>query len=236
TGMNRLGFSRPQIAELKTFLVANPNLEVKSIFSHLAASDADEHEAFTLNQINEFRELSGELISVLTNQPILHILNSGGITRFPEAQFDMVRLGIGLHGVEVNKKYQLQKPAILKTVISQIREIAAGETIGYGRRGKASQAMRIAVIAIGYADGYLRTFSNGKAFVSINGQQARTVGNVCMDMTMVDITGLNAQEGDEVIVFGESPSVSDLAEWADTIPYEILTNVSNRVKRVFYSE
>lgn len=238
TGMNRLGFNRSHIVELKAYLAANSGVEIKSIFTHLAASDAEEHEVFTQYQINEFKELSAELISVLANKPLLHILNSGGITRYAEAQFDMVRLGIGLHGVEVNRKYQnqLQKPAVLKTVISQIREIATGETIGYGRRGKALQPMRIAVIAIGYADGYLRTFGNGKAFVSIKGQQAKTIGNVCMDMTMVDVTGINVQEGDEVIVFGESPSVSDLAVWADTIPYEILTNVSNRVKRVFYSE
>ncbi|NVK83004.1 MAG: bifunctional UDP-N-acetylmuramoyl-tripeptide:D-alanyl-D-alanine ligase/alanine racemase, partial [Cytophagia bacterium] len=141
-------------------------------------------------------------------------------------------------GVEVNHKYhdKLQKPAQLKTTISQIREVRAGSSIGYGRKGKAERDMRIAVIAIGYADGYLRVFSNGNAYVSINGQKAKTIGNVCMDMTMIDITDIAAREGDEVVVFGNSPSISELACWANTIPYEILTNVSGRVRRVFYSE
>ena len=213
-------------------------VSVKSIFSHLAASDEWAHEAFSLEQIHSFCGIAESIKEILPNKPLLHILNSGGITRFPDFQFDMVRLGIGLHGVEVNDKYQsqLQKPAILKTVISQIRKVKAGESIGYGRKGKAVHDMSIAVIAIGYADGYLRVFSNGNAYVTIKNQKARTIGNVCMDMTMVDVTNLDAKEGDEVIVFGESPTVSELAQWANTIPYEILTNVSTRVKRVFYSE
>jgi alanine racemase len=150
----------------------------------------------------------------------------------------MVRLGIGLHGVEVNERLQsqLMRPAQLKTIISQIREVKAGESIGYGRKGKAVQDMTIAVMAIGYADGYLRVFGNGNAYVSINQQRAKTIGNVCMDMTMIDITGLSVKEGDEVTVFGNSPTVSELAKWANTIPYEILTNVSGRVQRVFYAE
>lgn len=238
TGMNRLGFDKNQIAELVSLLKEKENIEVKSIFSHLAASDEVEHEAFSLEQIQSFKEIAQSITSELGCKPVLHILNSGGITRFPEHQLNMVRLGIGLHGVEVNHKYQdkLQKPAQLKTTISQIREVRAGSSIGYGRKGKAERDMRIAVIAIGYADGYLRVFSNGNAYVSINGQKAKTIGNVCMDMTMIDITDIAAREGDEVVVFGNSPSISELACWANTIPYEILTNVSGRVRRVFYSE
>lgn len=238
TGMNRLGFNQEHIAELKMTLTELDGLSVKSIFSHLAASDDQAHEAFSLQQIGSFSEIASSIQSILPNNPMRHILNSGGITRFPEAQFEMVRLGIGLHGVEVNSKYQdqLQKPAVLKTVVSQIRKVKAGESVGYGRKGKAMDDMLIAVIAIGYADGYLRVFSNGNAYVLINQQKAKTIGNVCMDMTMVDVTGLNVKEGDEVTVFGESPTVSELASWANTIPYEILTNVSSRVKRVFYAE
>lgn len=238
TGMNRLGFDKEQIAELIAVLKSNEDITVKSLFSHLAASDEKEHEAFSLEQIQSFKETADSIKLELGYKPIVHILNSGGITRFPEHQLDMVRLGIGLHGVEVNHKYQdkLQKPAQLKTTISQIRYVTAGSSIGYGRKGKAERDMRIAVIAIGYADGYLRVFSNGNAYVSINGQKAKTIGNVCMDMTMIDVTDIDAKEGDEVVVFGTSPSVSELAEWAGTIPYEILTNVSSRVRRVFYSE
>ncbi|MBO6495427.1 MAG: bifunctional UDP-N-acetylmuramoyl-tripeptide:D-alanyl-D-alanine ligase/alanine racemase [Roseivirga sp.] len=238
TGMNRLGFNEGQIKQLKEVLSLMPDLEVKSIFSHLAASDEAEHEGFSLTQIESFKQIANDITSILANQPLLHILNSGGITRFAEHQLDMVRLGIGLHGVEVNERLQsqLMRPAQLKTIISQIREVKAGESIGYGRKGKAVQDMTIAVMAIGYADGYLRVFGNGNAYVSINQQRAKTIGNVCMDMTMIDITGLSVKEGDEVTVFGNSPTVSELAKWANTIPYEILTNVSGRVQRVFYAE
>lgn len=238
TGMNRLGFNSDQIEVLKKTMADMSGITVKSIFSHLAASDELAHEKFSLEQIHSFSHIADSIKEILPTKPLLHILNSGGITRFPDFQFDMVRLGIGLHGVEVNDKFQsqLQKPARLKTVISQIRKVKAGESIGYGRKGKAVEDLSIAVIAIGYADGYLRVFSNGNAYVTINNQKARTIGNVCMDMTMVDVTNLNVKEGDEVIVFGESPTVTELANWANTIPYEILTNVSTRVKRVFYSE
>ncbi|WP_420388479.1 bifunctional UDP-N-acetylmuramoyl-tripeptide:D-alanyl-D-alanine ligase/alanine racemase [Roseivirga sp.] len=238
TGMNRLGFDADQLADLKETLSGLDSLDVKSIFSHLAASDDSDEEPFSLRQIQDFKSAAESIAAMLPNRPLLHILNSGGITRFTEHQMDMVRLGIGLHGVEVNKKFQgrLQKPARLKTVISQIRKVKQGESIGYGRKGKAIDDMEIAVIAIGYADGYLRIFSNGNAYVMVNGKKAQTIGNVCMDMTMIDVTGLEAKEGDEVIVFGESPTVNQLADWANTIPYEILTNVSGRVKRVYYSE
>lgn len=238
TGMNRLGFNPPELDRLAQHLKQAKGLNVKSIFTHLAASEEEAHEHFSKSQVEMFREGAKKLESALSYRPIRHVLNSGGIVRHNEFQEDMVRLGIGLHGIEVSGIYnkQLQPAATLKTVISQIRKIGAGETIGYGRKGQAHKEMKVATIAIGYADGYLRYFGNGNAYVSIHGQQAPTIGNICMDMSMVDVTDLSVSVGDEVIVFGENPSISQLAHWAQTIPYEILTNVSNRVKRVFYSE
>ncbi len=238
TGMNRLGFNTEDIGELCSFISTENNLKIRSIFSHLAASEEEKEEDFTKSQALLFRELASRIEAVLTYKPIRHILNSGGIIRHNEFQEDMVRLGIGLHGVEVSdlKSEKLMKPATLKTVISQIRTVKAGETIGYGRKGHAEADIKIATIAIGYADGYLRYFGNGKAYVTINGFKVPTIGNICMDMSMVDVTGLDVNVGDEVVVFGNDPSINQLASWADTIPYEILTNVSNRVNRVFYTE
>lgn len=238
TGMNRLGFNTEDLDQLVEILKQDDHIEVKSIFTHLAASEEERHEAFTASQVEAFYTGAKKIEEELTYKPIRHILNSGGIVRHNQYQEDMVRLGIGLHGIEVSglNKNSLQNTAILKTVVSQIREVKAGETIGYGRKGLADQHMKIATIAIGYADGYLRYFGNGKAYVTITGIEAPTIGNICMDMSMIDITGLSVNVGDEVIVFGNDPSVNQLAEWANTIPYEILTNVSSRVKRVFYAE
>lgn len=238
TGMNRLGFNEEDMDALIKKLSTNSNIQVKSIFTHLAASEEEAHETFTAEQVNSFRALADRLEGALGYKPIRHVLNSGGITRHNQFQEDMVRLGIGLHGVEVSKLHaeKLENTATLKTVISQVRQVPKGQTIGYGRKGLAQADMTIATIAIGYADGYLRHFGNGKAYVMVNGMKARTIGNICMDMAMIDVSGIEANVGDEVIVFGNNPTVSQLAEWGDTIPYEILTNVSNRVKRVFYSE
>lgn len=238
TGMNRLGFSNDELSSLIQILRKTALIEVQSICSHLAASDDPKEENFTLGQIEAFQLGADQIAEALPARPLYHILNSGGISRYPQFQFDMVRLGIGIHGVEVAnlKQHGLKTPAKLSSVISQIREVKSGETIGYGRQGKALEDMRIAVIAIGYADGYSRQFSQGNAYMMIKGKKAKTVGNVCMDMTMVDVTHIDAQEGDEVTVFGAEPSIRDLAEWSGTIPYEILTNISSRVKRVFYKE
>jgi alanine racemase len=168
---------------------------------------------------------------------MLHILNTPGILRFPEFQFDMVRLGVGLYGVDPTAEKHTLKPVnTLKTVISQVRMVKAGETIGYSRRGKAINDMRIGTIAIGYADGYNRGFSRGIGEVLVNGKRAPVVGNVCMDMTMIDLTDIEAREGDEVIIFGPGLRVDELAAKINTIPYEILTNTSERVKRVFVTE
>lgn len=169
---------------------------------------------------------------------IKHILKSSGIIRFPDRHYDMVRLGIGLHGIGYNQEIQqeLEPVASLKTTISQIREVKKGDTIGYDRVGKADRPKKIATLAIGYADGFDRRFSNGKGVVWVNGQLAPVIGNVCMDMTMIDITGIEAREEDQVVIFGKELPLREIASKIGTIPYEILTEVSGRVKRVFYSE
>jgi alanine racemase len=238
TGMNRLGFNPESIDALIEKIKSVPILKVQSIYTHLAAADDEAHSVFTLEQLDRFKEASQKIENALNITTLKHALNSAGITRFPNYQFDMVRLGIGLYGIEPNGLLQkdLKPISTLKTIISQIRNLKKGESIGYGRKGSAKNDMRMAVIAIGYADGFSRIFSNGNGEVLINGKFAKVIGNVCMDMTMIDISEIEAEEGDEVIVFGEKPTVSDLAKKANTIPYEILTNVSDRVKRVYYTE
>jgi len=179
-----------------------------------------------------------KLSAKLEYRPLYHILNSPGALRLPELQFDMIRLGIGLYGVDPTADGfdQLRQIATLKTIISQVKRLSMGETIGYGRHGKAERETTIATIAIGYADGFSRAFSKGVGEVLVNGQIARVIGNVCMDMTMIDITGIDAREGDEVIIFGKDLPVQKVAARINTIPYEILTNTSERVKRVFVAE
>lgn len=236
TGMHRLGFIPEEIAELCVILRDHPELKVESIFSHLASSESDE--VFSAHQAGIFQKMSKELIQVMTHSPLRHLLNSSGIIKYPEYHFDMVRLGIGLYGLEVNSREQhrLRSVSTLRTIISQIKEVEAGETIGYGRMGKVDTRKRIATIAIGYADGFPRVLGNGKGQVVVNGKRASVVGNVCMDMTMIDITGIEANEGDSVEIFGENLSLIELAQMCGTIPYEVLTNVSQRVKRVFFSD
>jgi alanine racemase len=236
TGMNRLGFNPESVHNLIKRIKITPNLKVQSIYTHLAASDEDEHIDFSLHQLKLFSVTAEKIEKALGITTLKHALNSAGITRFPNYQFDMVRLGIGLYGIEPNGNQQneLRPISTLKTVISQIRNVKKGESVGYSRKGKVDQDMRIAIIAIGYADGFSRIFSNGNGEVMVNGKLAKVIGNVCMDMTMIDISNIEAEEGDSVIVFGENPSIIDLAKKANTIPYEILTNVSDRVKRVYY--
>ncbi len=238
TGMNRLGFEVDEAKKLIELIKSNPLVEIKSIFTHLASADDKNEEHFTLTQIHQFEDFSKKLIEELKIQPILHCLNSAGIARFTDYQKDMVRLGVGLHGVSPNNDFakQLRFPAQLKSTISQIRTVEKGETIGYGRKGKAERDMQIATVAIGYADGFLRILGNSHAYMMVKNQKAFTVGNICMDMTMLDVTGLNAKVGDDVIVFGSHPTIIDLAQWSNTIPYEILTNISGRVQRVFHAD
>ncbi|MCA6078453.1 bifunctional UDP-N-acetylmuramoyl-tripeptide:D-alanyl-D-alanine ligase/alanine racemase [Fulvivirga sedimenti] len=238
TGMHRLGFEKDELGNLVKHLSAHPTIKVASIFSHLAGADEPEHEEFSRNQASLFEDMYGFVCEGIGYKPIRHLLNSPGIVRFPELQYDMVRLGIGLYGVEASDLVQdkLVPISSLQTVISQIKHVKKGETVGYGRAGKANSDMKIATIAIGYADGFSRSFSNGKGKVYIRGKFAPVMGNVCMDMTMVDITGIDASEGDPVEIFGEHISIREMANAAHTIPYEILTNVSQRVRRIFYSE
>lgn len=239
TGMHRLGFDENEVPALIGVLLQNPNLKIASIFSHLAGADEHEHDSFSEQQVRSFLRAADSISEKLGYKPIYHVLNSPGILRLPQFQLDMVRLGIGLYGVDpTTEKFDSLKPvATLKTIISQIKKINKGETIGYGRRGKADNDMAIGTIAIGYADGFSRAFSRGAGKVLIHGCEVPVIGNVCMDMTMVDLTGIdNPQEGDEVIIFGKEYPIQKVAESIRTIPYEILTNTSERVKRVFTAE
>ena len=237
TGMHRLGFEEEDVSELIQLLTANPNLRVASVFTHLSGSDEAALDDFSRDQVTRFQVAADKLTQALGYSPIRHVLNTPGILRFPEYQLDMVRLGVGLYGVDPTvEKHNLKPVNTLKTLISQIRTVKAGETIGYGRKGKAIKEMRVGTIAIGYADGYSRAFSNGVGEVLVEGKRAPVIGNVCMDMTMIDLTGIDAREGSEVIVFGNGLSVDELAGKIRTIPYEILTNTSDRVKRVFVTE
>lgn len=237
TGMHRLGFVAEEMPPLLSLLNQHQRLlDIKGIFSHLAASDTQEHESFTKQQIQTFQNLAQEIEQHLRITSIKHLLNSAGITRFPKHQFDMVRLGIGLYGIDPNQQLKLlQNVVCLKTSIAQIKTLDRNETVGYSRKGTLKQASRIAVLSIGYADGFLRAFGNGNVQVKINNQLAPTIGNICMDMCFVDISHISeAKEGDEVIIFDEKEMIQNLAQTLDTIPYEILTNISERVPRVFY--
>jgi len=234
TGMHRLGFEPEHLADLCTILRENINLQVRSIYSHLAASESPEFDEFTHEQSRRFVTASEVISKTIGYTPFRHLLNTNGIIRFPEYHFDMVRLGIGLYGVGASQQ-KLEEVVTLKTVISQIKTILPGETVGYGRSGQVNPGTKIATIAIGYADGYNRGFGRGKGKVLINGQLAPTVGNICMDMTMVDITNISAQEGDEVIVYGKDLSPAEVSSWINTIPYELLTATGDRVRRVFHS-
>ncbi|GAB3898411.1 bifunctional UDP-N-acetylmuramoyl-tripeptide:D-alanyl-D-alanine ligase/alanine racemase [Larkinella knui] len=238
TGMHRLGFLPVEIPLLGQLLKAHPELRVASVFSHLAGSDEAEHTPFSQEQYRQFIAGATELEQLVGYRPLRHLLNSAGIVRLPEFKLDMVRLGIGLYGVEVSKlePQQVQAVGTLKTVISQIKELKSGETVGYSRRGVLTHDARIATLAIGYADGYDRRLGNGVGQVWVNGVLCPTVGSICMDMTMIDVTQAAAREGDEVILFGQPVSIADLAGRIGTIPYEILTGVSERVKRVFFRE
>lgn len=238
TGMHRLGFEEDDLAALEAGLRGHKNIRVASLFTHLAGADERAHDAFSAEQATRFSLMADRLENVLGYRPLRHVLNSPGILRFPQLQLDMVRLGIGLYGIDPTEEggAPLRPVVTLKTVISQIKKLKAGETVGYGRRGKVSTDTRVATLAIGYADGYSRKFSNGAGNVLINGRLAPVKGNVCMDMTMVDITGIPAQEGDDAIIFGPGLPIQQVAQWIETIPYEILTSTSDRVKRVFFAE
>ncbi len=237
TGMHRLGFEAHDLNEIFE-LLHDETIKVKSIFSHLAASESEEHDEFTREQLNKFDKMYASLRNNLHYDSLRHVANTAAILRFPESHYEMVRLGIGLYGVENvgHFEHELQRVAELKTTVTQIRKVGKGESVGYSRRGVMQKDSEIATIKIGYADGFSRAFGNGVGEVLINGKRAKVIGSVCMDMCMVDVTGLNVLEGDEVIVFGEDPSIKELAKKINTIPYEILTSISQRVQRIYYYE
>ncbi|MEJ7643226.1 MAG: bifunctional UDP-N-acetylmuramoyl-tripeptide:D-alanyl-D-alanine ligase/alanine racemase [Chryseolinea sp.] len=235
TGMRRLGFDSDTLEELKTILISNSNLRIASVFSHLAGADEGGHDYFSRQQFDTFLSAANSISEAVGYKPLYHILNTPGILRLPEYQLDMVRLGIGMYGIDPtgNGSYPLQPVATLKTIISQLKAVRKGESIGYGRRGVAAKDLKIATIAIGYADGFSRAFSGGVGEVLVNGMTAKVIGNVCMDMTMIDVTGITTEEGDEVILFGKDLPIQRVAAKINTIAYEILTNTNERVKRVF---
>ncbi len=238
TGMHRLGFESADVPHLLQALKAYPRLRVASIFSHLAAADKPQFTDFTHSQARAFMEMYQQITAGLGYKPMRHIANSGAIPRFQEYQFEMVRLGIGLYGAEgTGLPEPLQVVHTLKARISQLRWVKAGETVGYNRNGPVQKDARIATVNIGYADGLLRAAGGGRYAFNIRGYAAPTVGNICMDMCMVDVTHIpDAAVGDEVIVFGEQPRVEDLAQVYDTISYEVFTGISSRVKRVYWME
>ncbi len=237
TGMNRLGFKEAEIPLLQAVLATHKDkVEVVSVFTHLAASEDLAEAEFTLSQFALFEKLYGIITKDMTEKPIRHVLNSAGILNYTDYQYDMVRLGIGLYGFVSIDSIKLNAMARFKTVISQIKTLKKGESIGYNRRFVAKEDKTIAVLPVGYADGIHRNTGNEKGSVSINSQKAVILGNICMDTLMIDITNIKCQEGDEVCIFGESPTIEEVAKIAGTIPYEILTSVSQRVKRVYYKE
>ena len=234
TGMHRLGFMSEEIEELSDFLKNCKEVKVKSVYSHLAAADDEENDDFTHSQASLFVENADKLADAIGYKPLYHLLNSAGIERFPQYQFDMVRLGIGIYGVSAIPGNRLSPVASFKCKILQIKSLKPGDgTIGYGRRGQiAPEGTVIATIPVGYADGVDRHLSCGKGYFTVNGHRVPTIGNICMDMSMLDVTGLDVKVGDTVTIFGEDPSISDLASVLGTIPYEILTSVPRRIERV----
>ncbi len=239
TGMHRLGFSPENLPELEQLLTHHSLVTVQSVFSHLAGSESPALDAFTQQQYGLFQQMVQSIRSYITYPFHTHIANSAAILRHPQLQCSMVRLGIGLYGIEPEpaKPFGLQQVCELYTTIAQIKHLPAGETVSYNRSGKLLRDSVVATVRIGYADGYPRNLGNGRGKMLVNGIAAPVLGNVCMDMTILDITGIpNVQPGDNVLVFGTELPVAQVAEWAETIPYEILTGISQRVKRVYYGQ
>jgi Alr-MurF fusion protein len=236
TGMYRLGFSPRELTDLAKILSSADNIIVRSVFSHLAASEDQNHDDFTREQINLFTLMADTLCRDIDYPVLRHILNSAGIERFPEARFDMVRPGIGMYGISALENNRLANVNTFKSIVSQVKEVPAGDTVGYSRAFRTTRDSVIAVVPVGYADGLDRRLGNGTGRMMINGIFVPVVGNICMDMCMLDVTGLAVREGDEVIVFGEEHSIADIAKQLQTIPYEIFTKISSRVKRIYIQE
>ena len=231
TGMNRLGFDENEIDTLLTFLKSQPEIKIEGIFSHLSASDNIEGERQTKNQIEIFKTLSHKIESHLNIIAIKHILNSAGIERYSNYNFDMVRLGIGLYGI--SSMIDLKPIATLSSIISKVRTISKGDQIGYGISNKVTKKTKVAIVPIGYADGFSRSLGNGVGKMIVNNKLVPTIGNICMDMTFIDITDLDVKIGDVVEIFGSNRKIENLAKEANTIPYEILSSISHRVVRVY---
>lgn len=235
TGMHRLGFMENELPALLDFLKNNKRIKVQSIYSHLAASDEPQHDEFTLGQIELYQKMAPQIDAVLGYKPIHHILNSAGIERFTQYQFDMARLGIGIYGISAVDQTQLKPAAALTCKIIQVKELQPEDgTVGYGRHGKLhkDKVTVTATLPLGYADGINRHLGRGKAHFCVNGQLVPTIGNICMDMCMIDITGVDAKVGDTVTIFGDKPHAREIAKVLDTIPYEVFTSVARRVRRV----
>jgi len=237
TGMNRLGFAPEEIDRLAGYLAAANSLKVQSVFTHLAASEDENQDQFTREQFIKFKTACSVLEKKLQYPFLKHISNSAAITRHPDMQMDMVRLGIGLYGIDNtnNDALNLLPVATLKSTIAQLKHVKKGESVSYNRKGIVLKDSLIATVRIGYADGYSRRLSNGNGKMLVNGKPAPVIGTVCMDMTMIDVTDIpGVKEGDDVIVFGGPLPLQQVASWAGTIPYEIMTGISQRVKRVYY--
>mgnify|MGYP001209305944 FL=1 len=236
TGMHRLGFEPEDVPKLVAYLKSQDAVIPRSVFSHFVGSDSPDFDDFTNLQIERFTEVADKIQAEFSHKILKHICNSAGIERFPEAQFDMVRLGIGLYGINPINNSIIHNVSTLKTTILQIKDVVATDSVGYSRMGHLSKDSRIAAIPIGYADGISRGLGNGVGFCFVNGQKAAYVGNICMDVCMIDVTGIDCKEGDEVIIFGETLPITLLSDAIGTIPYEVLSNVSQRVKRVYFQE
>ena len=236
TGMHRLGFSEKEIPLLIRRLKNQNAIIPRSVFSHFVGSDSPQFDTFTRGQIEIFERASKILQEAFSHKILRHICNTAGIERFPEAQFDMVRLGIGLYGISPIDNAIINNVSTLKTTILQIRDVPEEDTVGYSRKGRLSRPSRIAAIPIGYADGLNRHLGCGNAYCLVNGEKAPYVGNICMDVCMIDVTNIDCQEGDSVIIFGDKLPITVLSDVLETIPYEVLTGISTRVKRVYYQD
>ena len=232
TGMHRLGFMTGELEALADALSGMPEIRVRSLYSHLCVAEDPEEDAFTLGQIALFEKNTEYLIGRLGYRPLRHILNSAGIQRFPQYQFDMVRLGIGIYGISAIPEVRLHPVASLKCKVLQVKQLGEGDTVGYGRWGHAREGTVLATIPVGYADGIDRHLGRGAASFSLNGHRVPTIGNICMDMSMLDVTGVPCAPGDTVTIFGADPTAEELAGILGTIPYEILTSVPRRIERM----
>lgn len=234
TGLNRLGFKASDLDFLFSNLKDQTSIFVKSIFSHLVASEDENEKQFTLEQIKKFESIAASFELLFGFKPMMHMTNTSGILNYPEAHFDMVRVGLGLYGFtnDIHINSELQNVLTLKSVISQIHDIGENESVGYNRGFISSNKMRTATIPLGHADGFFRSLGQGKIFVGIKGQKAPIIGNVCMDMIMIDVSDINCEEGDQVILFDNQEQILKMASQANTISYEILTSFGNRIKRI----